>query len=78
MSGYAFPLSLLQLMLEFGLAPLLPLVSCQEAFLRTSFSAGFWLVQADYFVVQSMHIHRFDCGFDQAMRLKFQMIRYIV
>jgi len=64
-------------MLDFGLAPLFPLGSCQKAFLRTPFSPGFWLVLADYFVVQSMHIHRFDCGFDQAMRRKFQMIRYI-
>ena len=78
MSSYAITLSLLQWMLDFGFALLFPLVSCQGAFLRTSLSPGFWLMQVEYFVVQSIHIYRFDCGFDQVMCLKFQMIRYLV
>jgi hypothetical protein len=53
-------------MLGFALAPLFPRVACQEIFIRLPLSADFWLVKAGFFVVQSIHIHRVDDGFDWA------------
>jgi hypothetical protein len=64
MSGYASPLSFFHRMLDFALAPLFPLVSFQEIFMRLPLPPDFWLVLAGFFIVQSKHIHRFDDGFD--------------
>jgi hypothetical protein len=61
MSCLAFPPLLFYWMLDFTLAPVFPLVSCQKIFTRIP---DLQLVQTDFFVVQSIHIHRFDDGFD--------------
>jgi hypothetical protein len=64
MSGYDSPLSLIHWVLDFALAPLFPLVFCQEISIRLPLSLDFWLVLAGFFVVQSIHIHQSDGGFD--------------
>jgi hypothetical protein len=60
---------------DFALAPLFPLVSCREIFIQIAFSPNFWLVPVGFLVVQSIHIHRFDGGFDLIVGLKFQIAR---
>jgi hypothetical protein len=77
MSGYDSPRPLIHWMLDFALAPLFPLVSCQEIYIRWSLSPDPWLVLTDLFVVQSIHIHRFDGGFDLLLCLKFQIARWV-
>jgi hypothetical protein len=60
-------------MLDFALTPMFSLVSNQEIFIRIPFSPNFWLVPVGFVVVQSIHIHRFDGGFDLTACLKSQM-----
>ena len=76
MSGYDSPLSLFHWTLDFALAPLFPLVSCQEIFIRLPLSPNFWLVLAGFLDVQFIHIRRFDSGFNLAVCLKSQMVGY--
>jgi hypothetical protein len=64
-------------MLDFVLALLFPLVSYKEIFIRLPLSPDFGLVPTDFFVVQSIHIHQSDGGFELIVRLKFQTVRYI-
>jgi hypothetical protein len=68
-SGYDSPLSLIHWVLDFAHAPLFPLVFCQEISIRLPLSPDFWLVPADFFVVQSIHIRQFDGGFDSMCAL---------
>jgi hypothetical protein len=75
MSCFAFPYLLLPWMLDFTLAPMFSLVSCQEIFIRIAFSPNFWLVLAGFLDVQFILIRRFDGGFDLAVCLKFQIAR---
>jgi hypothetical protein len=59
-SDYDFPLSLIRWMLDFALAPLFPLVSCQAVFIQSAFFPNIWLAPVGFLVVQSIHIRRFD------------------
>ncbi len=77
MSGYVSPSSLFHWMLDCALAPLVPLVSCQEIFIRLSLSLDSWFVQTGFIVVQSIHIYRFDDGFDLVAYLKPQISRCV-
>jgi hypothetical protein len=76
-SGYDPLLSLIHWLLDFALAPLFPLASCQEIFIRLPLSPDFWLVLTDFFVVQSIHIQQFNSEYDLIVLLKFQTVRYI-
>ena len=75
MSCFAFPSLLLPWRLDFALAPMFSLVSCQEIFIQIAFSPNFYLVPVGFLVVQSIQIHRFDDGFDLIVGLKFQIAR---
>jgi hypothetical protein len=62
-------------MLNFVLAAMLPLVSCQDLFIRMAFSPHLQLVLAGFLDVQFIHIRQFDGGFNLAVCLKFQIAR---
>ena len=76
-SGCDSPRPLIHWMLDFALAPLFPLVSCQEIFIRWPLSPDPWLVLTDFFVVQSMYIRQSDGGVDLIVCLKFQIARCV-
>jgi len=77
MSCFAFPSLPFYWMLDFALAPMLPLVSCQEIFIQIPFSPDLLLVLGGFLVVQSIQIHQFVGVFDLIACLKSQMVRYV-
>jgi hypothetical protein len=77
MSCLAFPPLLFYWMPDLTLAPVFPLVSCQEIFIRMPFLPDLQLALGGFLVVQSIHIHRFDGGFDLIVGLKFQIARCV-
>ncbi len=72
MSCLAFPSLLFHWMLDFVLAPVLPLVSCQEILIRI---LDLQLVLAGSLDVQSIQIHPLDGRFNLTACLKSQMVR---
>jgi hypothetical protein len=77
MSCLVFSCPLFHWMLDFSLASGFRFVSIQNWFAQTAFFTGFWLVLVCFFVVQYLQIRLQECGFDLAMRLKFQVNRCI-
>ena len=77
MSCLASPSLFFYRMLDFTLAPFFQLVSCQGIFILMPLSPDFWLVRVGFLVVQLIHIHQFDGGFDLIVCLKSQMVRYV-
>jgi hypothetical protein len=76
MSCFAFSLPLFHWMLEFALAPRLPLVSIQNQFIQTGCSPLFLLAAVTIFAVQSGYIRLQEGGSDLALRLKSQIACY--
>jgi hypothetical protein len=77
MSCFAFLPLLFYWMLDFTLAPVFLLVSCQAIFIRMPFLPDLQIALGGFLVVQSIQGHPFDGGFDQAGCLKSQMAWYV-
>jgi hypothetical protein len=75
MSCLTFPPLLFYWMPDLMLAPVFPLVSCQEISIRSPLSPDLQLVLAGFLDVQFIHIRRFDGGLELAVCLKFQIAR---
>jgi hypothetical protein len=77
MSYFFYLLLLFRWMLDFTLAPRLPLVSCQEIFIRMPFSPDLQLVLLGFLVVKSMGCHPFDGGYNLVACLNSQVVWYV-
>jgi len=74
MSRFAFLSLLFSWMLDFTLAPMFPLVLCQEIFIRIP---DLQLVLVGFLVVQLMQTYQFDGGLDRITCRKSQMARCV-
>ena len=64
-------------MLGFWLAPWLRFALAQKQPTQTTFSPHFWLVLANFLVIQWMYNHLQDDEYNQVVRLKLQITEHI-